>query len=48
VAQLDEQAFRFNERSETDAERFARTLKAVTGKRITYEKLTGGLQGAGA
>lgn len=39
---LDEQAFRFNERTETDAIRFSRVLKAVTGKRITFEQLTGG------
>ena len=38
---LDEQAFRFNERTSTDAERFAQTLKAIAGKRITFEELTG-------
>jgi len=38
---LDEQARRFNERSLTDAERFASVLKAVTGKRITFDALTG-------
>jgi transposase-like protein len=38
---LDEQAFRFNERGSTDADRFASTLRAVTGKRITFEELTG-------
>jgi transposase-like protein len=38
---LDEQAFRFNERSGNDGERFEHTLKHVTGKRITFEKLTG-------
>ena len=45
---LDEQAFRFNQRSESDAERFARTLKAIAGKRITFDELTGGLQPTGA
>src|SRR5438445_2130132 len=30
---LDEQAFRFNERSTNDAQRFARTLRQVTGRR---------------
>jgi transposase-like protein len=45
---LDEQAFRFNERKQSDGERFARTLKSVAGKRITFDELTGGLQQAGA
>lgn len=38
---LDEQAFRFNERKKTDAERFAETLSMVTGKRLMYKELTG-------
>ncbi len=38
---LDEQAFRFNERKMTDADRFTRTLRHVTGRRITYDKLIG-------
>jgi transposase-like protein len=38
---LDEQAFRFNERSGTDAERFEQTLRQVTGKRVTFEQLIG-------
>lgn len=38
---LDEQAFRFNERKESDADRFTSTLKAVTGKRVTFDQLTG-------
>jgi hypothetical protein len=38
---LDEQAQRFNTRSDTDAQRFAQTLKAVVGKRITFDALTG-------
>jgi transposase-like protein len=38
---LDEQAFRFNERSATDAERFAKTLKHVTGRRVMFDELTG-------
>jgi hypothetical protein len=37
---LDEQAFRFNNRKDNDAERFADTLSAVTGKRLTYARLT--------
>jgi len=38
---LDEQAFRFNERKLTDAERFAETLASVAGKRLTYKELIG-------
>jgi transposase-like protein len=38
---LDEQAFRFNERSGTDSERFAETLKHVVGRRIMFDDLTG-------
>lgn len=38
---LDEQAFRFNQRTESDAARFTKTLRAITGKRITYEELIG-------
>ena len=37
---LDEQAFRFNNRKDNDAGRFAGTLSAVTGKRLTYAELT--------
>jgi transposase-like protein len=38
---LDEQAFRFNERKGKDADRFIKTVKSVSGKRLTYEQLTG-------
>jgi len=38
---LDEQAFRFNERKHNDGERFVSAMQGVTGKRVTYEKLTG-------
>jgi transposase-like protein len=38
---LDEQAFRFNERSDNDAARFSKTLRQITGRRLTYEQLTG-------
>jgi transposase-like protein len=38
---LDEQSFRFNERTMNDGQRFDATLKAVTGRRLTYEQLTG-------
>lgn len=38
---LDEEAFRFNERFGDDADRFLTAMHAVTGKRVTYRKLTG-------
>src|SRR5207302_6423931 len=38
---LDEQAFRFNERKATDAERFLTAVPAVAGRRLTYRGLTG-------
>jgi hypothetical protein len=38
---LDEQAFRFNERSMNDADRFAKTLRHVVGRRIEYKTLIG-------
>ncbi len=38
---LDEQAFRFNERKTTDAERFKLGLSGILGKRLTYSALTG-------
>src|SRR5258706_10826166 len=38
---LDEQAFRFNERADNDAARFAKTLQNVVRRRLTYEQLAG-------
>jgi transposase-like protein len=38
---IDEQAFRFNNRKMTDAERFDIGLREIVGKRLTYEELTG-------
>jgi transposase-like protein len=38
---LDEQAFRFNSRHMTDAERFALVGSTVVGKRLTFNTLTG-------
>lgn len=38
---LDEQAFRFNSRTMTDAERFEMVGNMVVGKRITFNALTG-------
>lgn len=43
---LDEQAFRFNLRKLTDAERFSEVLRAVVGRRLTYEQLTAALNAA--
>ncbi|MCE5322245.1 IS1595 family transposase [bacterium] len=37
---IDEQVFRFNNRGETDAERFVEVLESVDGKRLTYDELT--------
>jgi transposase-like protein len=38
---LDEQAFRFNERGDNDGGRFAKAIKAVVGRRLTYKALIG-------
>jgi transposase-like protein len=38
---LDEQAYRFNERKETDLGRFLKAVPAIAGRRLTYEGLTG-------
>ena len=38
---LDEQSFRFNERSLDDAARFVLGLKGIVNKRLTYDGLTG-------
>jgi hypothetical protein len=38
---LDEQAFRFNERKNTDAGRFLLGIAGVIGKRLKYAKLIG-------
>ncbi|HUO09193.1 MAG TPA: IS1595 family transposase [Phycisphaerae bacterium] len=40
-AYLDEQTFRFNNRKDTDADRFVRVLKSFSGKRLTYAQLIG-------
>lgn len=41
---LDEQAFRFNERTGKDADRFHQTLSQVTGRRVMYKDLIGKAQ----
>jgi transposase-like protein len=38
---LAEQTFRFNERKGNDKERFLGVLRAVSGKRLTYNELRG-------
>src|SRR5580658_4935871 len=38
---LDEQAYRFNNRKMTDAERFDMAVKGIVGKRLTFDQLTG-------
>jgi transposase-like protein len=38
---LDEQAFRFNNRKATDADRFNMALGQIVGKRLTYQALIG-------
>lgn len=43
---LDEQAYRFNNRKASDAERFEGILANVTGRRLTYDELTGKTEAA--
>lgn len=38
---LDEQAFRFNKRKGNDLDRFIEAAKSVTGKRLTFDEVTG-------
>lgn len=38
---LDEQAFRFNSRKDTDAQRFQQAASSIVGRRVTYGSLTG-------
>ena len=38
---LDEQAYRFNQRKMTDAERFDVAVRGIVGKRLTFDQLTG-------
>jgi transposase-like protein len=38
---LDEQAYRYNNRKLTDAERFSITVEGIVGKRVTWDRLTG-------
>jgi hypothetical protein len=45
---LDEQAFRFNTKDDSDAGRFGQAMKSTTGRRLTYKKLIGQDLPAGA
>src|SRR5258708_498570 len=38
---LDEQSFRFNTRKGNDADRFIQAAMSITGKRLTFDELTG-------
>ena len=38
---IDEQAFRYNNRKLTDAQRFDIATRGVVGKRLTFAELTG-------
>jgi transposase-like protein len=38
---LDEQSFRFNARKGTDSERFLTAVSTISGRRLTYQSLTG-------
>jgi transposase-like protein len=38
---IDEQAFRYNKRATTDADRFVQLCSTVAGKRLTWNELTG-------
>jgi transposase-like protein len=38
---LDEEAFRFNARKATDANRFMEVLRTIVGRRLTYKSLIG-------
>lgn len=42
----DEESFRFNERHGNDSTRFLQVLAGIVGRRLTWKKLTGKLDGA--
>jgi len=44
---LDEQAYRFNQRHLTDAERFSMAVSGIVGKRLTFDQLTGKTESQG-
>ncbi len=41
---VDEQAFRFNNRTMTDGLRFRYAMRFIVGRRLTYQELTGKLE----
>jgi transposase-like protein len=41
---VDEQSFRFNNRKDNDAGRFLKACSTMTGRRLTYRRLTGKLE----
>src|SRR5437763_4903877 len=41
---LDAECFRFNNRENTDGERFVMVMQGIAGKRLTYKALTGALE----
>jgi hypothetical protein len=41
IRYVDEQVFRYNNRGEVDGGRFRRLAGSITGKRLTYNQLTG-------
>ena len=43
---LDEQVYRYNNRELSDSERFRAAVAGVTGKRLTFEELTGKMESA--
>jgi transposase-like protein len=43
---LDEQSYRFNERQNTDGERFSKALDQIDERRMSYKQLTGKIQKA--
>jgi len=43
----DEQAFRFNEREDTDSGRFLKAVKGIVGRSLTFNSLTGKDQAEG-
>jgi transposase-like protein len=45
---VDEQVFRYNERTGSDADRFTAALRRIFGKRLTYRELTNGTLAAAA
>ncbi|MGA7234290.1 MAG: IS1595 family transposase [Bryobacteraceae bacterium] len=47
-AYCDEQAFRYNNRRFTDADRFALAMKNIVGRRITYKELIGKVEAGGS